>query len=64
MSGQTFGEFVNEWQNGALLILVTVAAGAIPAAAVSQFGPMVTLLAFIAGIAAAFVGLSYLLYGR
>ena len=64
MSGQTFGEFVNEWQNGALLIVATVAAGAISAAAVSQFGPAVTLLTFVAGIAGAFVAISYLLYGR
>jgi hypothetical protein len=31
---------------------------------VSQFGPAVTLLAFVVGTAAAFVTLTYLLYGR
>ncbi|MBX0287140.1 hypothetical protein [Haloarcula salinisoli] len=64
MSGQTFGEFVNEWQNGALLLFATLIGGIFLAAIVSQFGPAVTLLAFVAGTAAAFVALSYLLYGQ
>jgi len=64
MSGQTFGEFVNEWQNGVLLLFAALVVGAIPAAVGSQFGPAVALLAFVAGTAAAFVALSYLLYGR
>jgi len=64
MSGQTFGEFVNEWQNGVLLLFATLVVGVIPAAMVSQFGPAVTLLTFAAGVAGAFIALSYLLYGR
>jgi len=64
MSGQTFGEFVNEWQNGVLLLFAALVVGMIPAAIVSQFGPAVTLLAFAVGTAGAFVAISYLLYGR
>ena len=61
MSGQTFGEFVNEWQNGVLLLVAALVVGAVPAAIVSQFGPAVKLLAFATGVAGAFVAISYLL---
>ena len=64
MSGQTFGEFVNEWQNGVLLLFAALVVGMIPAAIVSQFEPAVPLLAFAVGTAGAFVAISYLLYGR
>jgi len=64
MSGQTFGEFVNEWQNGVLLLFAALIVGIVPAVILSQFGPAVTLLTFLAGTAAAFVTISYLLYGR
>ena len=65
MSGQSFGEFVNEWQTGALLVLASAIVGVVTGSIAAGDGQyLFGVIGFVAGSVGTFLALSYLLYGR
>ncbi|WP_396611049.1 hypothetical protein ACH9L7_12635 [Haloferax sp. S1W] len=65
MSEKTTVEFIEEWQTGAFLIIGSAVAGAVSAAALGPYETLGgVLFVFFFGAAFAFMGFSYLLYGR
>ncbi|WP_277542734.1 hypothetical protein [Haloarcula laminariae] len=65
MSGQSFGDFVNEWQTGALLVLASVVVGFATGSIAAVDGQYIFgVLGFAVGAVGTFLLLSYLLYGR
>ncbi|AFK17857.1 hypothetical protein E6P09_03660 [Haloferax mediterranei ATCC 33500] len=65
MSEKTAVEFIEEWQTGAFLIIGSAVAGAVSAAALRPYETLARVLfVFFFGAAFAFMGFSYLLYGR
>lgn len=67
MAEQSGVEFIEEWQTGAFLIVLSVSVGV---ALVAGFGsvilstPVAILSVFVVGAVAAFLLSSYLIYGR
>ncbi|UVE51275.1 hypothetical protein KU306_05160 [Haloferax larsenii] len=65
MSEKTAVEFIEEWQTGAFLIIGSVVAGAFSAVALGPYETLAgVLFVFFFGAVFAFLGFSYLLYGR
>jgi len=60
-------DFIEEWQTGAFLIILSVVVGAFSVIGLSSVlpsSPVVILSVFLVGTIAAFVGSSFIIYGR
>ena len=67
MAEQSAVDFIEEWQMGAFLIVFSVVVGALSViglGSVLPSSPIVILGVFLGGTLAAFVGLSFIIYGR
>jgi hypothetical protein len=65
MSGETFVEFVEEWQTGFFLVLGITFVGVVGGTVVWRFaGPPGFFAGFGVGVVLAFLAYSYLQYGR
>jgi len=60
-------DFIEEWQTGAFLIVLSVVVGALSVIGLNSVlpsDPVVILAVFLVGIIIAFVGSSFIIYGR
>jgi len=67
MAEQSGVEFIEEWQSGAFLILLSVVVGAVLVIGLGSLlpsSPVAMLGVFLIGGIAAFVASSYIMYGR
>ena len=67
MAKQSVVDFIEEWQTGAFLIVLSVVVGALPViglGSVLPSSPVVILGVFLIGTIVAFVGSSFIIYGR
>jgi hypothetical protein len=67
MAEQSTVDFIEEWQTGAFLIVLSVVVGALSViglGSVLPSSPIVILGVFLVGTIAAFLGLSFIIYGR
>ncbi|MFD1572325.1 hypothetical protein [Halorubrum laminariae] len=67
MAEQSTVNFIEEWQTGAFLIVLSVVVGALSViglGSVLPSSPIVILGVFLVGTIAAFLGLSFIIYGR
>lgn len=67
MAEQSGVEFIEEWQTGAFLLVLSVVVGAVLVIGLGSILPsssVVVLSVFLVGTIAAFIVSSYLIYGR
>ncbi|AUV82119.1 hypothetical protein C2R22_11065 [Salinigranum rubrum] len=65
MTGESLVGFIEEWQTGFFLVLGSAVVGIVAGLAVrSVAGPPGFFAGFLVGVLAAFLGYSYLRYGR
>ena len=67
MAEQSTIDFIEEWQTGAFLIIFSVVVGALSVIGLNSVlpsAPVVILAVFLGGIIVAFVGSSFVIYGR
>jgi hypothetical protein len=67
MAEQSTVDFIEEWQTGAFLIILSVAVGAVSVIglnSVLSLAPVAILAVFLVGTIVAFVGSSFIIYGR
>ena len=67
MTEQSVVDFIEEWQTGAFLIVLSVVVGVLSViglVSVLPSSPAVILGAFLVGTIVAFVGSSFIMYGR
>jgi hypothetical protein len=67
MAEQSTVDFIEEWQTGAFLIVLSVAVGALSAIGLNSvlpLAPVAILAVFLVGIIVAFIGSSFIIYGR
>ena len=67
MAEQSAVNFIEEWQTGAFLIVLSVIVGALSViglGSVLPSSPVVILSVFLVGTIVAFVGSSFIIYGR
>ncbi|WP_137290347.1 hypothetical protein [Natronorubrum halophilum] len=67
MAEKNVVDFIEEWQTGAFLIVLSVVSGAVLLFGfgfVLPLSPIAILSVFLGGITVAFVVLSYIMYGR
>ena len=67
MAEQSTVNFIEEWQTGAFLIVLSVVVGALSVIGLGSVLPsssIVILGVFLVGTIAAFLGLSFIIYGR
>ena len=67
MAEQSAVEFIEAWQTGAFFVVLSVVAGALSVIGLDSVlpsSPAVLLSVFVAGTVVAFVGSSFVLYGR
>ncbi|ELZ70236.1 hypothetical protein G3A49_00885 [Haloferax volcanii] len=65
MSKKTAVEFIEEWQTGAFLVIGSALVGGVATAALGPYETLAgVLFVFFFGAVFAFMGFSYLLYGR
>ena len=67
MAEQSTVDFIEEWQTGAFLIVLSVVVGALSVIGLNSVlpsAPVVILAVFLVGTIIAFVGSSFIIYGR
>lgn len=67
MAEQSTVDFIEEWQTGAFLIVLSVVVGALSVIGINSVlpsSPVVTLGVFLVGTIVTFVGSSFIIYGR
>ena len=67
MAEQSTVDFIEEWQTGAFLIVLSVVVGALSVIGLNSVlpsTPVVILAVFLVGAIVAFVGSSFIIYGR
>lgn len=67
MTEQSAVGFIQEWQTGAFLIILSVVVGALSVIGLDSVlpsSPVVILGVFLVGTVVAFVGSSFIIYGR
>ncbi len=67
MTDQSAVDFIEQWQTGAFLIVFSVVVGALSVIGLSSAlpsAPVGIVAVFLVGTTAAFVGLSFIMYGR
>ena len=67
MAEQSVVDFIEEWQTGAFLIVLSVVVGALLVIGLDSILPLLPVVAlgvFLVGIIVAFLGSSFIIYGR
>lgn len=67
MAEQSVVDFIEEWQTGAFLIVLSVVVGVLSVVGLGSVlpsSPVVILGVFLVGTIVAFVGTSFIIYGR